>query len=288
MLEGSERPLAVKYAEDQHKKKERKQDGTRGQGMRGRVDGGYGRSGAPQSTSPNPAIPGYSRQSSFIAPGLAYNPPSGATLSAYDWYSQVRRCFCFFGQDSRATTNKHALTNESVRLQQVAPLGYQLADYPGSRLLYPDMPPAVSSDPLQHNLGNLTSGLGNLSLDDSTNNYQSVTLVVSNLPSNADVSILHSLFSPYGRIISAEIDVERRVPSGLGGAGRQNVTVCSGRGQVQMADYVQVRFASLSCVGFRHIIVHLLLFLVLTGLPCDARCQRHGGVRPADPGGYGQ
>lgn len=126
------------------------------------------------------------------------------------------------------------------RAQQVAPLGYQLTDYPGSRLLYPDMPPTVSSDPLQHNLGNLTSGLGNLSLDDSANNYQSVTLVVSNLPSNADVSILHSLFSPYGRIISAEIDVERRVPSGLGGGGRQNMTVCSGRGQVQMADYVQV------------------------------------------------
>lgn len=93
MLEGSERPLAVKYAEDQHKKKERKQDGVRGQGMSGRVDGGYGRKGAPQSASPNPAMPGYSRQSSFIAPGLAYNPTSGATLSAYDWYSQVSvRC----------------------------------------------------------------------------------------------------------------------------------------------------------------------------------------------------
>src|SRR3546814_2167568 len=50
--------------EDQHKKKERKQDNTRNQGVRGRADGGYGRKGLQQSTSPNPAMPNYNRQRS--------------------------------------------------------------------------------------------------------------------------------------------------------------------------------------------------------------------------------
>lgn len=70
----------------------------------------------------------------------------------------------------------------------------------------------------------------------------SVTLVISNLPSHADVALLHDLLAPYGRILSAQIDVvdstsQDRVPLSRSGG------MCSGRGHAQIAGLAQAQYA---------------------------------------------
>jgi hypothetical protein len=113
-------------------------------------------------------------------------------------------------------------------------MGYpQVAEYAPSRIMYEG---AIAAEPMAGGVSSVTAALSNLSLDEGVGG-QPVTLMVSNLPPNADVTILHSLFSPYGRIISAEIDVDRR-SSPSQPSSRQGL--CSGRGRVQMADYAQV------------------------------------------------
>ena len=67
----------------------------------------------------------------------------------------------------------------------------------------------------------------------------SVTLVIVNLPSHADVASLHDLFSPYGRIVNAQIDVMASSNSQHSAGGG----MCSGRGQVQMASLLQAQYA---------------------------------------------
>jgi hypothetical protein len=77
----------------------------------------------------------------------------------------------------------------------------------------------------------------------------SVTLNLSNLPAHADVAMLHDLLSPYGRILSAQIDVDvtgGNNGGGLPGAGGSRVSVCSGRGRVQMAGLAQAENAAKS------------------------------------------
>lgn len=76
----------------------------------------------------------------------------------------------------------------------------------------------------------------------------SVTLNISNLPAHADVALLHDLFSPYGRILSAQIDVDQSAQSRLGSAASR-VSICSGRGRVQMAGLPQAEFAAHALSG---------------------------------------
>lgn len=64
----------------------------------------------------------------------------------------------------------------------------------------------------------------------------SVTLNVSNLPPQADVAMLHELFSPFGHILSAQIDVDTSSGGQMDGS---RVSVCSGRGYVQVAGMAQ-------------------------------------------------
>ena len=66
----------------------------------------------------------------------------------------------------------------------------------------------------------------------------SVTLMISNLPSHADVASLHDLLSPYGRILNAQIDMIAATNSSHSPGG-----MCSGRGQVQMASLLQAQYA---------------------------------------------
>jgi hypothetical protein len=72
----------------------------------------------------------------------------------------------------------------------------------------------------------------------------SVTLVIQCLPPHADVALLHDLCAPYGRILSAQIDVDttmRQEPNRPG--------VCSGRGRVQMAGLAQAQYATQALNG---------------------------------------
>jgi hypothetical protein len=71
-----------------------------------------------------------------------------------------------------------------------------------------------------------------------------VTITVGCLPHNADLALLHDLFSPYGRIISAQID-----DSDFGnGINDQNNAHC-GRGRIQMSGLAQAQYATQALNG---------------------------------------
>jgi len=72
----------------------------------------------------------------------------------------------------------------------------------------------------------------------------SVTLSISNLPSHADVALLHDLFAPYGRVLSAQIDVTP--PDGTNGRGGN---LCSGRGHIQMAGLACAQYSTSALNG---------------------------------------
>lgn len=72
----------------------------------------------------------------------------------------------------------------------------------------------------------------------------SVTLSISNLPSHADVALLHDLFAPYGRVLSAQIDVTS--PDSINGTGGG---LCSGRGHIQMAGLAHAQYSTQALNG---------------------------------------
>jgi len=71
----------------------------------------------------------------------------------------------------------------------------------------------------------------------------SVTLSISNLPSHADVALLHDLFAPYGRVLSAQIDVNPN------DNGNDRGGLCSGRGLIQMAGLAQAQYSTQALNG---------------------------------------
>lgn len=81
---------------------------------------------------------------------------------------------------------------------------------------------------------------GPLSLHSPNASYSggSVTLTVHNLHPQADAALLHELFAPYGKIISAQVETDRG--GGRGGGSGQ----CTGRGRVQMAGFAQAEYAA--------------------------------------------
>jgi hypothetical protein len=60
---------------------------------------------------------------------------------------------------------------------------------------------------------------------------------VHNLHPQADAALLHELFAPYGKILSAQVETER-------GTGRGGGGLCTGRGRVQMAGFAQAEYAA--------------------------------------------
>lgn len=59
-----------------------------------------------------------------------------------------------------------------------------------------------------------------------------VTLVISNLPCHADVALLHDLIAPYGRILSAQIEMVGKERSD---GKKKSDSKCTGKGHVQIA-----------------------------------------------------
>ena len=74
------------------------------------------------------------------------------------------------------------------------------------------------------------------------------TLNIGNLPAHADVALLHDIFSPYGRILSAQIDVDTSANNSLA-LGASRISVCSGQGRVQMAGFPQAEYAAQALNG---------------------------------------
>ena len=82
-------------------------------------------------------------------------------------------------------------------------------------------------------------------MQQETGYNNSATLVVSALPQHVDVALLHDLCSPYGQIISAQVDVDpNSAQDSAGGRG-----ACSGRGRVQMANLSQAQYATQALNG---------------------------------------
>ena len=71
-----------------------------------------------------------------------------------------------------------------------------------------------------------------------------VTLTVACLPTNADVALLHDLFAPYGRILSAEIQVDSNPPNSTSRGG-----LCTGKGKVQIEGIAQAQLATQALNG---------------------------------------
>jgi hypothetical protein len=87
----------------------------------------------------------------------------------------------------------------------------------------------------------------------------SVTLSISNLPEYADIALLHDLLAPYGRILSAQIDV---IDSSSANKGElsdsattspvitpRNQGLCSGRGRVQISGLPAAQYATQALNG---------------------------------------
>ena len=70
-----------------------------------------------------------------------------------------------------------------------------------------------------------------------------ITIIISFLPQHADVALLHDLCAPYGRIINAQIDMDNISPEDNSRGG------CSGRGRVQMASHSQAQYATQALNG---------------------------------------
>jgi hypothetical protein len=87
-----------------------------------------------------------------------------------------------------------------------------------------------------HNQGGHGS-LGSLHSPNASYSGGSVTLTVHNLHPQADAALLHELFAPYGKILSAQVETER-------GTGRGGGGLCTGRGRVQMAGFAQAEYAA--------------------------------------------
>lgn len=77
-----------------------------------------------------------------------------------------------------------------------------------------------------------------------------MTLHVSNLPPQTDVATLQELFAPFGRVLSATIDVDTTTNNNnssssgsTSGTNSGRVSVCAGRGRVQVAGLAQAEVA---------------------------------------------
>jgi hypothetical protein len=99
----------------------------------------------------------------------------------------------------------------------------------------------------------------------------SVTLVIQALPPHADVALLHDLCAPYGRILSAQIDVDTTTMPQDGSKG-----VCSGRGRVQMAGLAQAQYACQALNG---------AIIFEGGRPLQVSIAYSGGARSSDQSG---
>lgn len=75
-----------------------------------------------------------------------------------------------------------------------------------------------------------------------------VCLDLTNLPSDADVALLYELFTPYGRILNAQVEPIRPPPPSADGSTDPS-KMCIGRGKVQMAGFAQAEYAANSLNG---------------------------------------
>lgn len=76
-----------------------------------------------------------------------------------------------------------------------------------------------------------------------------VCLDLTHLPSDADVALLYELFTPYGRILNAQVDAPAPTTLPPSADGSDAARMCSGRGKVQMAGFAQAEYAAQALNG---------------------------------------
>ena len=223
-----DRTIIVKYAEDQQKKKERK------------VPNGY--------DAPSPMKTVYEMEDQYYY--HQDNMPRGGHPNAppYGVHNMGGPGYFYAGNEVQNGRRNYYNKNNNHPNGGLPSTNRQPVDN-----WYPSVPPPHGYDNRPSNFNNVPAhyppGVSMhhnpvMKSQPGTGGEQvqvggSVTLVITNLPSHADVATLHDLISPYGRILSAQIDVLESSPTQPAAANQ----LCSGRGQVQMANINQAQYA---------------------------------------------
>eukprot|EP01041_Mallomonas_annulata_P011099 gene11099-23200_t len=222
-VEGVDRPLTVKYAEDQHKKKEKRPMPMMPGRFRQEEPYLFPVEQLPNQMMSNKPM-GYNVNngqaylpatigSQYGGPLKFANSPTGPGRVSMEWFGQMPAV----GYDSMPILpHSHGLTYEPVEIDI-----FNQQQREASTVFMTN--PRVAQDT---GYSNNAAAAG-------------ITVVLSRLPTNADVSMLQDLFSPYGRIISAHIEVDEY---GQAPDGRYN-NACSGRAYIQMESLVQAQNA---------------------------------------------
>mmetsp|Transcript_18914 Transcript_18914/g.19034 ORF Transcript_18914/g.19034 Transcript_18914/m.19034 type:complete len:437 (-) Transcript_18914:383-1693(-) len=199
-VEGIDRPLIVKYAEDQHKKKEKRGmlpmpprfrqevpylfpvdhlplslGGVMSNGKSGQVMMGNGQAYLPTNIG------------SPYGAAVKYGNSSQSSGRGVEWFSQMPSV----GYDglplsvSHGPSSNHGLAYEQLELDMF------------------NQQRAASTVFMTNPRGGQEGGYGS-----------PVTVVVNRLPPNVDVALMQDLFSPYGRILTAHIEGDEFTPAG--------------------------------------------------------------------------
>ena len=237
---GSDRVLAVKFAEDLQQKFDR--DGSNSTGTY--MGGPGGMTNNHQGRIPNDMYRGQPTgsggmgmnrgmmNSMYMPSHLSSSRGKGSSSNSnMDWY----------GQQSRMMYDSHLPDGLPPGASNVGSMYEQMAmermiariDEEANRRIahMQSSPRTMPPEP----------GYG--SSNNSMSNNNVVTISISCLPHNADLTLLHDLFSPYGRISSAEIEDS---PTNTLDP-KQNAH--SGRGRVQISGLAQAQYAQQALHG---------------------------------------
>ena len=233
---GSDRVLAVKFAEDLQQKFDR----ADGNNSTGSFMGGHG-GGMTNNRIPTEMYRGQSTGSGGMGMnrGLMNSMYMPSQLSSsrgkgsagnpnMDWY----------GQQSRMMYDPHLQDNLPPGANNVGGMYEQMAmermiaridEEASRRIAHMQTSPRTMPE----------SGYGN----NNNSNSNVVTISIACLPHNADLTLLHDLFSPYGRISGAEI--EDSPTNNLDPKHNAH----SGRGRVQISGLAQAQYAQQALHG---------------------------------------
>jgi hypothetical protein len=272
---GSDRLLVVKYAEDQHKKKERRVQMEMGMmgmmGMSGMPVGGVAGLGGlggmmPLPRGPSEGLDFFARQRSaglagmypdqrgsaamgmgspvslanhlYMQSSLYPSPPPGSRKgvggygagSTMDWFQPPMPQMMYDPQlASAAGMGMHGGVDmyDQLAMEQMRTMAAAQARG------------GPSSSYGRSARGGAPSGNAAAAAAGAGTYTGTVTILVQNLPYNADVPLLHDLFAPYGRIVGEQIEETEagRDPSDPNYA-------YSGRGRVHMQGLAQAQYAA--------------------------------------------
>jgi hypothetical protein len=257
---GCDRHLMVKYAEDQHNKKDRRGQmggmvgGPQGQGMSGLgIEGQLKQD--PYFYSRSRLHPGMYRNQQSPLMQMGHNSIGNQVYlpSSQDGYPSSRGIGKNMGSSSMSpsTNSTNSLDWYGQMPQMVYDSQLANAQHMNSQHHGYDQQ-LMDQHMMTHSQSQQRSGHGQQGTvfvrspraAQEPGYSGSVTLIIGCLPQHADVALLHDLCAPYGRIIGAQIDMDNNnVPEGGGRGG------CSGRGRVQMAGLSQAQYATQALNG---------------------------------------